>query len=148
MCLWVIGETLLLAVPLRVRVRHCVFGHAGWRIEPRKDSEGRIVSAVWSGGSIAPGETRKFSFAARNPMETTLVWKVIQVYADGSRAEWVGERGSRAPALVTIIRNSVWRSVTSPEISSIVNGAVFVPLILVTRSVSRATRYRGCPGVR
>jgi len=60
----------------------------GWIVELRRNAEGRIIGA-------------------RNPMEgTTLVWKVIQVHADGARAEWIGERESRQPAPVTVIRSA------------------------------------------
>jgi uncharacterized protein YcnI len=79
----------------------------GWIVELRRNAEGGIIGAIWRGGSIAPGDTEEFSFRARNPMEaTTLVWKVIQVHADGARAEWIGERESRQPAPVTVIRSA------------------------------------------
>ena len=71
---------------------------AGWTIEPTTDAEGHVVSAVWSGGSIPPGQAEQFSFTAQNPgAATTLTWQVVQTHADGSTAEWVGER---APAVV------------------------------------------------
>lgn len=77
----------------------------GWRIEPSTGADGRIVSAVWSGGRIAPRESEEFSFVARNPTQgTTLVWKVTQVHEDGSRAEWIGAQGSRNPAPTTTVR--------------------------------------------
>ena len=79
----------------------------GWDIESKRNAEGRIVAVVWSGGSIARGEAEAFSFLARNPLEEgTLVWKVIQIHADGSRAEWTAEPGSRNPAPVTTIRDA------------------------------------------
>ena len=78
---------------------------AGWEIEERRNADERIVGAVWSDGSIPPGEAEEFGFLARNPSEsTTLVWKIIQVHADGSSAEWIGEPGSRGPAPVTLIQ--------------------------------------------
>ena len=77
----------------------------GWKIEPKKDSSGKIVGAIWSGGSIAPREIAEFSFQARNPNEETkLVWKVIQVYEDGTKSEWTGPAGSRNPAPVTQVK--------------------------------------------
>ena len=76
----------------------------GWRVEPRTGADGRIVSAVWSGGRIAPRELGEFTFRARNPSEgITLVWKVTQIHEDGSRAEWTGAQGSRNPAPTTTI---------------------------------------------
>lgn len=77
---------------------------AGWTIETTTNDEGYVVRAVWSDGSIPPGQAEEFNFTARNPGEaTTLVWKVIQVHADGTTAEWVGERGSRNPAPAVVI---------------------------------------------
>ena len=68
----------------------------GWRIESTRAADGRILSAVWSGGTIPPAATAEFTFVARNPADATvLAWKVIQVHEDGSRAEWTGEQGSR-----------------------------------------------------
>lgn len=77
----------------------------GWRVETTVAPDGRIVSAVWSGGRIAPHESDAFTIVARNPArETTLVWDVVQLHEDGTRAEWIGAQGSRNPAPITIIR--------------------------------------------
>jgi len=76
----------------------------GWRIETTTGADGKLVSAVWSGGRIAPHESDAFALVARNPARSvTLVWKVVQIHEDGSRAEWVGAQGSRNPAPVTTI---------------------------------------------
>ncbi len=76
----------------------------GWTVETTMNAEGHFLSAVWSGGSIPPGEAEQFVFTAQNPGEaTTLVWKVIQIHADGSTAEWVGEGGSSNPAPSVVI---------------------------------------------
>ena len=70
----------------------------GWTIEPTTNAAGEVVSVVWSGGSIAPGQAEQFSFTARNPGDaTTLMWQVVQTHADGRTAEWMGER---APTVV------------------------------------------------
>jgi len=70
----------------------------GWTIESTTNAEGEVVSAVWTGGSIPSGQAEQFSFTAQNPREaTTLTWQVVQTHADGSVAEWMGER---APAVV------------------------------------------------
>lgn len=77
----------------------------GWNIEPKKDSSGKIIGASWSGSSIAPREVMEFRFLARNPSEETkLVWRVVQIYEDGSRSEWTGAEGSRSPAPVTLVK--------------------------------------------
>jgi len=79
---------------------------SGWQIESTMGAEGNSNVAVWSGGSIAVGESQEFSFSAQNPdQEITLVWKVVQIRADGSRAEWIGERGSSNPAPMVELDN-------------------------------------------
>ena len=71
---------------------------SGWTIEAKTDAEGRIVGAVWSGGSLPRGETVRFRFTARNPTdETTIGWKMIQIHADGSRANWAPDTIVGAP---------------------------------------------------
>jgi uncharacterized protein YcnI len=78
---------------------------AGWKIEVKKDAAGRITGAVWSGASLAPRDIVDFGISARNPKEETkLVWKVIQIYEDGTRSEWTGAQGTRGPAPVTQIK--------------------------------------------
>ncbi len=68
----------------------------GWAVEPEINAEGHVVSAVWSGGSIPPGQAEQFSFTARNPgAATTLMWQVVQIHADGSIGEW-GRTGNIA----------------------------------------------------
>lgn len=78
---------------------------AGWKIELKKDSSGKIVGATWSGSTIAPHDVAEFGFSARNPeQETELVWKIVQIYEDGTRSEWTGPRGSRTPASITAVK--------------------------------------------
>lgn len=77
----------------------------GWKVELKKNDSGRIVAAAWSGFSLAPHEIGELHISAKNPPdEGTLVWKVVQVYEDGTRSEWTGEQGSRAPAPVVQIK--------------------------------------------
>ena len=77
----------------------------GWKAEERKDGEGRIIGAVWSGGSIPFAESAEFSFEAKNPTGPGLLeWKVIQIYQDGSRSEWTGPETSRTPGPVTTVK--------------------------------------------
>lgn len=62
---------------------------AGWNIEVKKDASGKITGAVWSGGKLAPRDIVEFGFSARNPKEETkLVWKIVQIYEDGSHSDW------------------------------------------------------------
>lgn len=77
----------------------------GWKIEPKKDTQGKIIGAAWSGASIPFAEYRDFYFQARNPeTEMKLEWKVIQIYEDGTRSEWTGPESSRTPGPVTIVK--------------------------------------------
>ena len=74
----------------------------GWKEEQRKDSAGRIVGLIWSGGSIKPKLRSDFFLVGKNPSRPgMLAWKVIQIYEDGTESKWSGEKGSRTPAPVT-----------------------------------------------
>jgi len=78
---------------------------AGWQIEQKKDAAGKVIAAIWSGSSIKPRESAEFAFTCQNPKGATkLVWKVVQIYEDGTRSEWTGAEGSRSPAPVTDLR--------------------------------------------
>ena len=77
----------------------------GWKAEEKKDAGGKIIGAVWIGGSIAFADRMDFHFDATNPAsEMKLEWKVIQIYEDGTRSEWTGPESSRTPASVTTIK--------------------------------------------
>jgi uncharacterized protein YcnI len=77
----------------------------GWKEEQRKDAAGRIVGLIWSGGSIKPKTSTDFFLVGRNPSRPTqLVWKAIQIFEDGTKSEWTGERGTRTPAPVTDVQ--------------------------------------------
>ncbi len=79
----------------------------GWVVEQKKDGQGRIAGAVWSGGSIPFAEYREFYFNAVNPAsEMKLEWKAIQIYEDGTRSEWTGPEGSRSPVPVTTVKTA------------------------------------------
>jgi uncharacterized protein YcnI len=72
---------------------------AGWTVEHRRDSKGKIISTVWTGGSIAPEEFAEFQIIARNPAQAgELVWKAVQFHVDGSRSEWTSGEDSPTPA--------------------------------------------------
>ena len=77
----------------------------GWTVEERKNDGGKIIGAVWSGGSIPFAEAADFSFEAKNPADASrLEWKVIQIYQDGTRSEWTGPENSRTPSPVTVVK--------------------------------------------
>ena len=78
---------------------------AGWKVEEKKDANGKITGAIWSGGSIPFAESVDFSFDGKNPaMAGRLEWKVIQIYQDGTRSEWTGPENSRTPGPVTTVK--------------------------------------------
>ena len=77
----------------------------GWTAQERKDDAGKIIGAVWSGGSIPFAEAAEFSVEAKNPVNASrLEWKVIQIYQDGTRSEWTGPENSRSPSPVTMVK--------------------------------------------
>ena len=83
---------------------------AGWKIEEKKDSQGKLRGVTWSGGSIPFAEYKEFVFEAKNPStEAKIEWKVIQIYEDGTRSEWTGPEGSRSPSSVTTIKAAASR---------------------------------------
>jgi uncharacterized protein YcnI len=76
----------------------------GWKIDFRKDDKGKIVGATWT-GRIVPYEFVEFGMLGINPKEgTSLVWKFVQYYEDGSKEEFTGPVGSRLPSPVTTLR--------------------------------------------
>ncbi len=75
-----------------------------WKVAEKKDSSGKLVGMTLT-GSIPTGESSEFNFMARNPAEEKkLVWKVIQIYEDGSKSEWTGAEGSRTPSPITEVK--------------------------------------------
>jgi hypothetical protein len=51
---------------------------------------------------LPPERFVEFPFVATNPKDPTEIhWPIIQVYADGERAEWTGPAGSKRPASST-----------------------------------------------
>jgi uncharacterized protein YcnI len=77
---------------------------AGWKIEQKKDPDGRLVGAVFI-GSIPTGESTQFNFTATNPKRVgKLSFKAIQTYEDGTKSEWTGAEGTRTPAPVVELK--------------------------------------------
>ena len=77
----------------------------GWRVKiERKDD--RIDVVRWT-GSAPPDEYAEFRLIGRNPiLEGNLEWKIIQTYANGESARWIGPPGSDFPASVTRLSES------------------------------------------
>jgi uncharacterized protein YcnI len=77
---------------------------AGWKIDEKKDSSGKLVGVILT-GSLGPGESTQFNFTARNPGEGgKLLFRAIQIYEDGTKSEWTGPEGSRTPAPVVEVK--------------------------------------------
>jgi uncharacterized protein YcnI len=78
----------------------------GWKIEFKKDDAGKIIGAIWT-GKMAPYEFVEFGMLGLNPKEgSSLVWKFVQYYDDGSKEEFTGPVGSRLPSPVTTLKKA------------------------------------------
>jgi uncharacterized protein YcnI len=78
----------------------------GWNIDFKKDDKGKIIGAVWT-GKIAPYEFVEFGMLGINPKEgSTLVWKFVQYYEDGSKEEFTGPVGSFRPSPVVTLKKA------------------------------------------
>lgn len=99
------AATTRVEIQFPAAVRVISFGDvAGWRLDVRRDSTGRITAATWT-GSLPPERFIEFPFVAVNPREETrLVWPVHQTYSDGERVGWIGPENGDEPASVTTIR--------------------------------------------
>jgi uncharacterized protein YcnI len=76
----------------------------GWKIDFKKDKDGKIVGATWT-GKIQPYEFVEFGMLAINPKQgSNLTWKFIQYYDDGTKEEFTGAAGSRLPAPVVTLK--------------------------------------------
>lgn len=108
---------------------------AGWQLQVRRDSTGRITGATWT-GSLPPERFIELPFVVVNPREAgRLVWPVYQTYSDGERVGWVGPENGDEPASVT--------TVGAPETAAVPRWVPFVAVIaLVLSLVSLATSLR------
>lgn len=76
----------------------------GFKIDFKKDDKGKIIGATWT-GKIAPYEFVEFGMLGINPKEgSSLVWKFVQYYEDGSKEEFTGPIGSRYPSPVVVLK--------------------------------------------
>lgn len=78
--------------------------------KPAKPTDYEIVEANRRPGlvrwtvDIPPGQAAKITLAVKNPTTGDRIqWKVHQVFADGTRTGWIGERGAPSPAPVTTL---------------------------------------------
>lgn len=76
----------------------------GWKIDFKKDESGKIIGATWT-GKVQPYEFVEFGMLGINPKEeTSLVWKFVQYYEDGTKEEFTGPVGSFRPSPVTVLK--------------------------------------------
>jgi uncharacterized protein YcnI len=109
----------------------------GWTLEVVRDSAKRITGAVWT-GSLPPERFVEFPFVATNPKDPTEIhWPIIQVYADGERAEWTGPAGSKRPASSTnvtaVVDTAKTSASTTPMVAYVALGLSVVSLGLALR---------------
>ena len=90
-----------LEVPAGLHVANVPTGE-GYTVDLKREKD-RIVGITWK-REIKPKEFAQFTFTAHNPAAGELQWKAHQHFADGSTIDWVGERGSKQPASVTVIK--------------------------------------------
>jgi uncharacterized protein YcnI len=76
----------------------------GWTLETTTTDGGAShATATWT-GTLPAARFVEFGFIGVNPAEpTTLVWPVVQSYADGFLAEWTGPSDSPTPASATVV---------------------------------------------
>jgi uncharacterized protein YcnI len=75
-----------------------------WKIEEKKDASGKLVGVILS-SFIPTGESALFNFTARNPaLGGKLSFRVLQIYQDGSKSEWIGAEDSRSPAPIVEVK--------------------------------------------
>lgn len=76
----------------------------GWTRRLVTADNGAIERVVWTGKLAKDGYAR-FTFLAGTPEKpTTLTWKALQTYDDGTVARWIGSPDSESPAPVTQVR--------------------------------------------
>lgn len=85
----------------------------GWRIEIKKNSEGKPTEIIWSGGQIPSDMKDEFIVSAKAPStEEELHWKAYQTYSDGSVVSWdlspdVEEKEGFGPYSITKVINDL-----------------------------------------
>jgi uncharacterized protein YcnI len=70
----------------------------GWKIDFKKDSNGKIVGAFWN-GRIEPYEFVEFGMLAINPKQgnPNMLWKFYQYYDDGFKEEFTAPPDAQMP---------------------------------------------------
>jgi uncharacterized protein YcnI len=70
----------------------------GWHAEALRDAAGNLTGVRWV-GNLPPEQFTEFGLLAINPPAgRDLAFTTIQAFADGTKVEWSGAAGSKAPA--------------------------------------------------
>ena len=70
----------------------------GWHAEALRDAAGNLTGVRWV-GNLPPEQFTEFGLLAVNPPAGhDLAFTTIQAFADGTKVEWSGSAGSKAPA--------------------------------------------------
>jgi uncharacterized protein YcnI len=80
---------------------------SGWKSELTKDANGKVTSIVWTATAEGLSSTEFGEFSMQGKVAataTSIVWKAIQTYKDGSIVEWIGDEKSDHPATVTTVK--------------------------------------------
>jgi uncharacterized protein YcnI len=111
----------------------------GWQVTVQTESNGRLIGAVWEGGSIPAGQFAEFGLRAQNPeRDAQLRWTVIQTYADGTEAQWIGPPNAEFPAATTRVRGRQLIDYLDPLAGAAVRLALLA--LLMAGLASRSTR--------
>jgi uncharacterized protein YcnI len=70
----------------------------GWKIDFKKDAQGKIVGAYWI-GRIEPYEFVEFGMLAINPKagNPNMLWRFYQYYEDGFKEEFTAPPDAKMP---------------------------------------------------
>ncbi|WP_227013818.1 YcnI family copper-binding membrane protein [Paenibacillus psychroresistens] len=80
---------------------------SGWKSELTKDADGKVISVIWTATADGLSSTEFGEFNMQGKVDnaaTTIIWKAIQTYKDGSIVEWIGDEKSEHPASVTTVK--------------------------------------------
>lgn len=113
----------------------------GWTLEATSvDGGARFVDAVWR-GELPVGRFVEFGFIGVNPSEAmTLKWDVVQLYADGTTAEWTGPTDSSTPASLTSVRTPGDTTVAEVPASGLATPLAGLALVLALAALGLALR--------
>jgi uncharacterized protein YcnI len=80
---------------------------SGWKSELTKDANGKVTSVIWTATAEGLTSTEFGEFSMQGKVDkaaTSIVWKAVQTYKDGSIVEWIGDEKSDHPASVTTVK--------------------------------------------